>query len=286
MTRILYSIRQLYAVPALALAACATLGAVVLLTVPSSSSAAEGGPPVIVSMLASAGREITAGANINPEGLETTYEIKLECPPCEPSDQRVEGHLPAVYESRAVSLTLRNLQPGRYRFAVRAVNSAGEASQRSDTLEVPASPGSFPDGTSGYGVVNAPYSGALNGLMKGIDEHVAEERAKEAAARHAAEQALRERPASELTKAEAGPAEEKAPAPTSRCLVPWLKGKMLLAARRALAKAHCRLGKVSRPHHPHHGALLRVTRQSTRPGEQLPEGSEVALILGTRRASH
>jgi hypothetical protein len=81
----------------LAVAICAF----VLVHAPSSQ-AAQSGAPFIESIGSGAGAEVTIDANINPEGLETMYEIGLECSPCGPGDQWAKGTLPAVDESREV----------------------------------------------------------------------------------------------------------------------------------------------------------------------------------------
>ena len=59
------------------LAGCVILSAVALPV--ASALAAEGKRPVIESMGGGIGGEVTVSAHINPEGLETTYEIKLKC---------------------------------------------------------------------------------------------------------------------------------------------------------------------------------------------------------------
>ena len=64
------------------------------------------------------------------------------------------------------------------------------------------------------------------------------------------------------------------------CVVPRLKGRRLKAARKALRRAHCRLGKVSRRKAPRRAG--RVLKQSRRPGRELPEGTRVALRVGRR----
>jgi hypothetical protein len=65
------------------------------------------------------------------------------------------------------------------------------------------------------------------------------------------------------------------------CIVPSLKGDSLAVALRALLKAHCGLGTVSRPH-KHHRALI-VNAQSVRAGRQLAKGTAVAVRLGPVR---
>jgi hypothetical protein len=196
---------------------------------------------------------VTVSAHINPEGLETTYEIKLECGtgepvPCDsiPSERR-EGRLAADYEVHEVSLTLTGLQPGTYWFGVRASNTAGETSRSSDILTIPTPTSPFPEGTSGGGIVEAPYIGADSGQLKEIAIREEEQRIK---AKEEEEQKAREltaRPASEQKHTEeqqpAAPAQTEHPT----CRVPALKGDTLAAARRALAKAHCRLGALHRP---------------------------------------
>ncbi len=270
----------------LALFTAAILGTGVLFAAPALAT---NGPPVIESMSASAGGEIVVGANINPEGLETTYKIWLECPSCDSSEQKAAGLLPAVNETRAVTLVLSGLQPGRYWFAVLARNTAGEASQRSDILEVPASPAPFPNGTAPVEVVRAPYLGEASGQLKAI----AEQHAREQAEQHTKEQEAQRaeegvRLAAEAAERQQREAEKAASAAVQQrartCIVPSLKGDTLPAADRALAYAHCHLGKVSRPRR-HHGTII-VTRQDPRPGETLPAGDGVTLTLGAKRASH
>jgi hypothetical protein len=64
------------------------------------------------------------------------------------------------------------------------------------------------------------------------------------------------------------------------CVVPALKGDTLNAARRALAKVHCRLGKVNRPRH-RRGALV-VTKQAPGRGKTLRGEAAVAVTLAPR----
>jgi hypothetical protein len=67
------------------------------------------------------------------------------------------------------------------------------------------------------------------------------------------------------------------------CVVPRLKGKTLAQARTLLSKAHCTLGKVTRPRHVTNGQKLVVG--STRPGAgtKLPQGAKVAVTLVKKR---
>jgi hypothetical protein len=127
---------------------CVMLAGVLVAFPTPLALAAEGNPPAIESMSAGVGSEVTVGAQINPEGLETTYEIRLECRTheplwtCEPipDTQQVEGVLAAGDEGREVSLKLTGLQPGSYWFGVLASNSAGEVFRRSRILDIPPVP--------------------------------------------------------------------------------------------------------------------------------------------------
>jgi hypothetical protein len=117
--------------------------------------AAEGKRPVIVSMGSGAGGEITISAEINPENLETSYELRLGCGSGEPMacdelpNEHIEGRLPPMEERREVSMTVTGLKSGNYWFGVSATNDAGEASRSSDILTVPeVPPGACPNGCS------------------------------------------------------------------------------------------------------------------------------------------
>lgn len=73
---------------------------------------------------------------------------------------------------------------------------------------------------------------------------------------------------------------ETAPKQSSltRCLVPNLKGKKLKAAKKSLAKAHCKLGKVTKLA----GATEKagkVSKQAPKPGAKLAAGAKVAVTL-------
>jgi hypothetical protein len=68
-------------------------------------------------------------------------------------------------------------------------------------------------------------------------------------------------------------------AQASHCVVPSLTKDTLSKARRALGKAHCRLGTVTRPRKRVRGALV-VRRQSPRSGTQLAGGARVSVTLG------
>jgi serine/threonine-protein kinase len=63
-----------------------------------------------------------------------------------------------------------------------------------------------------------------------------------------------------------------------RCVVPRLKGKKLAAAKKALRKAHCAVGKVTKRRA---GVRLRGKVLSSKPraGSKRPAGTRVALIV-------
>jgi hypothetical protein len=105
--------------------------------------------------------------------------------------------------------------------------------------------------------------------------------AKEAAARAVHEREIRE--AGERAGREQAERELEARS-TSRCVVPRLTGDSLLAARRALSKDECRLGKVNTPR-THVGALV-VKKQSARAGQKLAKGAAVAVTLGAAANTH
>ncbi len=298
------------------LAGCAVLIACALL--PAPALAVEGKPPRIESMGTGIGGEVTVSAHINPEGLETSYEIKLECGTGEPvpcdsiPSERGEGNLPADYEVHEVSLTLTGLQPGTYWFGVHASNSAGQASRSSDLLTIPTPPpGACPNGcpskeqdyaevpqwstelaNSESAQTVKEYEARQQQLAKEKEEAKARE-----AARYATEEAelkqAEEQDAQEAAARERHEHEEQAEAEHPACRVPALKGETLTVARRALARAHCRLGAVHRPAH-RHGALY-VSAQGAPAGKRLAHNARVALWLGVessakqdgaKRASH
>ena len=87
-----------------------------------------------------------------------------------------------------------------------------------------------------------------------------------------------------LAREEREAAEVEAAASTpsvAECVVPALKGDSLSKARRALSKAHCKLGKISKPR-KHRGALV-VTAQSVRAGRKSAKGAGVSVKLGPAR---
>ncbi len=99
-------------------------------------------------------------------------------------------------------------------------------------------------------------------------ERAAREAAREASERQADAQAARER-----SEEETYAREQRA-----HCVVPQLEGERLAAARTALVKAHCRVGRVRAPS-GRHGPLV-VIAEGPRPGRRLAHGSAVNVTLG------
>lgn len=125
-------------------------------------------------------------------------------------------------------------------------------------------------------------------VSKKAAEREAQER--ETAAEHAAEEAqlkANEEAQRKVKEEEAQRASEAAQkerqakeAESSECVVPSVTGDLLNAASNALRKAHCRLGRVTRPR-SHHGVVV-VTKQSHERGTRLAAGAVVAVTLGTK----
>jgi ribosomal protein L35AE/L33A len=90
----------------------------------------------------------------------------------------------------------------------------------------------------------------------------------------AAQHATVEREAAERTATEAV---------ARQCVVPYLQGESLGAARHSLSAAHCRLGKVSRTH-GHRGVFV-VKSQSPEPDKKLASDATVEVRLGFAKRS-
>lgn len=69
--------------------------------------------------------------------------------------------------------------------------------------------------------------------------------------------------------------------PTASCAVPRLKGLRPVAARKALALANCRLGRITR-RPARRGQRGRVLRQTPATGAAFPSGTAVDLVVGRR----
>ena len=66
--------------------------------------------------------------------------------------------------------------------------------------------------------------------------------------------------------------------PVAHCVVPSLSGKKLKAVRKALRRANCKLGTVTKKNGAT-GKTGRVRRQSPKPGRTMPAGAKVTITL-------
>jgi len=82
----------------------------------------------------------------------------------------------------------------------------------------------------------------------------------------------------------ASPPPPPPPPPPVKCVVPKVKGKTLAAAKRAITKAHCSLGKVKRATSVRKKGT--VIAQSPPPGKRLAKGSKVNVVLSRGKRSH
>jgi hypothetical protein len=259
------------------IAVLATLTVATLLASPAS--AVEVKAPIIERAVWEADGEIYVGAHVNPEGLATTYEIQVECPSYEPC-QHTEGQLSGVEEVQTVGLALvESVFDSTYVFTVIASNSAGRTS---DTWKVisegftPA-PGVW---TPGDQEEADRATAEVEAERQRTKEQEEQKRAAEVAGARAAEAATLSRRHEEEVKEAL--AREEAEHPV--CIVPAVRGDTLARAHRALIRAHCRVGKVTRPRHNYR--TLRVTVQASRPGQRLANGAPVAITLGAGRKLH
>lgn len=162
-----------------------------------------------------------------------------------------------------------------------ATNASGRAGSLGDGFLTCPSVGPCPPqpnlpGESLWNLEAAEREGREAPRLEAERQAAAELPAKEAAERAAREQAIRE--AGERAGRET--AERAASARSPKCVVPRLAGDSLNEARHALARAHCRMGRLTEPR-GYSGPLV-VVRQSARSDAKLAAGSRVALTL--RRA--
>jgi hypothetical protein len=84
----------------------------------------------------------------------------------------------------------------------------------------------------------------------------------------------------DMGAAESAAVKPKPPPKKVHCVVPKLKGLSLKAARHALSKAHCALGKVRRPKHVKRHQKLVVVAQSRKAHTRLARGTKIGVRLG------
>jgi hypothetical protein len=245
-----------------------------------AASFASSAPQIGVTSVEIGETSATLTALIRPEGLETKYEFWLEGETTTPVG---EGQISASKLEQEVSAHVVSLQPDhKYTYWVVASNKAGSRTS------LPAS----------FTTDAAPPPGCPNGCGPGKPNEIEAERWNLEGAERAAREARRleselqakkreeeERPAKEAAaraakEREVREAIERASeaALSSKCLVPQLKGDSLGVARKALRKAHCRLGKVSKP--TKQTDQLVVMSQSVRAGHRLARGAAVGVRLG------
>jgi hypothetical protein len=70
------------------------------------------------------------------------------------------------------------------------------------------------------------------------------------------------------------------PPPTPRCIVPGVVGQRLATARKRIARASCRVGRVRRAHVRSKRQVGRVIAQSPKPGTRRAAGTRVNLVVG------
>lgn len=236
--------------------------------------------PVLGSIKASgeySGQE-TIEAQINPESYETVWTISLDCPD-QPQCQSRKGRLTGDDESHTVTVVMTGLETDtHYQYTVEASSLAGSTSFSGAFESIP--PGAAPEGvkaTEPYTPPELPWANQSGN--EAAARAVQQQREKEAAS-HATEEAE----AQKRREEEAAHQVTVHPKTNPACVVPSLKHDTLAVARRALAAAHCRLGTVHRPVHPH--GTMHVRRQSARAGKRLASDARVALWLagtsGTR----
>ncbi len=76
------------------------------------------------------------------------------------------------------------------------------------------------------------------------------------------------------------------PPPPVRCVVPKVKGKTLAAAKKAITKAHCRVGAVTKKYSKS-VKKGRVISQRPAAGKKLAKGAKISLVLSRgRKAKH
>jgi hypothetical protein len=233
-------------------------------------------------------------AQINPKGTETAYEFLIVWQSLNPPEGGEPlpggplaqgGHIAAGNGDVTVSAVLSGLQPGyTYWYEVVASNLAGKTKSGASPFSYFYS-GGYPEGT-GSGPPYIPESSPCS-IESGndvaaemVEDYRKEQQAKEAAKAKAAEEAASKR------RVEEERAHSNAPsnAPTSNCVVPSVQGDTLSAARRAIARAHCRLGHVGRSRR--YRRALVVTRQNPRRGVRLNNGAAITLTLGPAHRRH
>ncbi len=281
--------------PALCLCAALALAYVIWA---ARALASEGQLPRIVNAQAKDMTEdgATIEVQIDPQGSDTTYELWLECQRPTPSSAACEpptggpheqnGQIAADAGTKTITLEMTGLQPGFvYIYRVAASNVFGRVEEGFPLAFDTAPLGSCHSGSCPLesSISLAEYESArlIAEAVFAEAEATRQRQAREREERHAREQAA-------IFAAEVAALkqrEEEAAAamrPHVRCIVPSLKGDRVGTARRVLARAHCRLGKVRRPRR--YRGVLRVARQGSERGTKLADGASVSVTLRVVRA--
>jgi hypothetical protein len=241
----------------------------------------------------------TLQLQINPQGAETSYEVWLECQQATydaigcgavtGGPHEVGGTLPPSSEAQTTTVAIAGLDAGyTYIYRVAASNAAGRTEE-----EPRLSFETFLQGACGFG--GCPYRpsislASIEGARKEAARVFAEVEAERRAAREREEWKVREQNVAIYAEEAAAlrqRQEEEATvrtAPLAHCVVPSLRGETLRAARLALNRAHCRLGRVRRPRR--YVGTLRVKAQTPTRGEQLASDAAVAVTLKAPRPRH
>jgi PASTA domain len=274
MTRLLISARSRFLYPVIG--ASVAFLAVICAWLAVPVFATEAHTPRIESISWGTG---SVGAEVNPEGLETAYEIVLECedvPSCESSYPRsTRGHIAASYESQKIKLLLTELPPGSYGFYVVVINSAGSDYQRATMTVTAPPPGGCLNGCSN----DEPEKTEIPSWIAEVNEREEAQVLRELEAIQ--RQAAKEHDEQEHAREEARRRNEL---PTPMCVVPSLKGDTLSLARRALKKANCQLGKVVRS--SRRRGVLRVVSQNPERGSRLEPGAPIAIVCRPKPRIH
>lgn len=241
-------------------------------------------------------------AQINPHNSTTTYEFAITQQLRNPANsgnhpepapeglRAVGGPIPAGAGNTKVSGTVTGLERGYvYWWEVVASNLAGETRSETKSFEYFYT-GGFPYGSPGtiYTPTVSPCELEVAQQRAVTMTSAAEAERRQQARKHEEQiadealvsYALEETALKQREEEEAREASKREEAKHPVCRVPALKGDTLAVARRALVKAHCRVGTVHRPAH-HHGSLY-VSAQSAKAGERLGHGAHVGLTLDAR----
>jgi hypothetical protein len=280
------------------LASCAVLAGGLLFSTPLAT-ASEVEPPTIASVEVTDVTEasVTLVAQINPRDSEGEYEFRLVqqgSPPAFRGEPIPGG--PQVYQGRIgageqiISAVMLGLQPGHLYWYVLVVSNSEQRARTGDAYFSFHYSGGFPDGIGG-----APYEAEIPEWAIDLSEEESaqtlreyeakqQQAAKEREEQQAAERARLAAEATALKHQEEAPASAKAAPVGPVCIVTSLRGYTLSAARRVINKAHCHLGRVSRPHR-HRGALV-VTGQTPGHGKKLADEAAIEVVLGSTQSRH